>query len=83
MNGNNGRDENDVLYIAFPGKDAVPGPDGAKWDAGSFDEFESSIQGLGDKLVQRIGGASASTTGAPAPVSTSGANRARGFKAIW
>lgn len=56
MNGNNGHDENDVLYIAFPGADAVPGPDGAKWNAASFEEFEASITGLGDKLIARIGG---------------------------
>ncbi|KAI0139033.1 glycoside hydrolase family 75 protein [Hypoxylon sp. NC0597] len=56
MNGNNGHDENDVLYIAFTGKDAVPGKNGAKWDAKNYDEFESSIQGLGDKLIQRIQG---------------------------
>lgn len=52
--GNNGHDENDVLYLAFTGKDAVPGKNGAKWDAKNYDEFESSIQALGDKLIQRI-----------------------------
>lgn len=56
MNGNNGYDGDDVLYIAFPGADAVPGPDGAKWDAAGFDEFEESIRALGDKLTARIGG---------------------------
>ncbi|KAL2153608.1 hypothetical protein VTH82DRAFT_4763 [Thermothelomyces myriococcoides] len=56
MTGNNGHDETDVLYIAFPGADAVPGADGAKWDADSWQEFEASIEALGDKLIQRIGG---------------------------
>lgn len=55
VNGNSGHDANDVLFIAFPGDDAVPGRN-AKWNARSYDEFESSIQSLGDKLIQRIGG---------------------------
>ncbi|GJN70713.1 chitosanase [Purpureocillium lilacinum] len=55
INGNAGHDENDVLYIAFPGKDAVPGARGAKWNAQSYDDFERSIAGLGDTLIQRIG----------------------------
>ncbi|KFG78797.1 chitosanase [Metarhizium anisopliae] len=56
INGNSGHDDNDVLYIAFPGKDAVPGAKGAKWNAQNYDEFENSITGLGNKLIQRIGG---------------------------
>ncbi|KAI0836380.1 glycoside hydrolase family 75 protein [Hypoxylon sp. FL0890] len=56
MTGDNGHDENDVLFIAFTGTDAVPGKNGAKWDASNYDEFESSIQGLGDTLIQRIRG---------------------------
>ena len=55
INGNAGHDENDVLYIAFPGADAVPGADGAAWSAQNFDDFEASISALGDKLVQRLG----------------------------
>ncbi|PLB46569.1 chitosanase [Aspergillus steynii IBT 23096] len=54
MNGDNGHDEKDVLYIAFSGKEAVPG-DKAKWDAESYDEFEESIAELGDKLVAGLG----------------------------
>ena len=57
VNGNSGHGETDVLYIAFTGKDAVPGASAA-WDANSATEFESSIQSLGDKLTQRIGGGS-------------------------
>lgn len=56
VNGNSGHDDNDVLYIAFPGKDAVPGQFGARWNAQNFGEFESSIAHLGQKLIQRIGG---------------------------
>lgn len=55
INGNAGHDDNDVLYIAFPGKDAVPGARGAKWNAQSYDDFARSIAGLGDTLIQRIG----------------------------
>ncbi|KAM5354297.1 hypothetical protein ACJ41O_000947 [Fusarium nematophilum] len=63
MNGNNGHSENDVLYIAFPGGDAVPGADGAAWTAKNFDDFEASISELGDKLIQRIGGNNNSSGG--------------------
>ncbi|KAH6889306.1 family 75 glycoside hydrolase [Thelonectria olida] len=54
MNGNNGHDVSDVLYIAFPGADAVPGKS-ALWNAKTYDKFEASITALGDKLIQRIG----------------------------
>ncbi|KAK7403783.1 hypothetical protein QQX98_010425 [Neonectria punicea] len=55
MNGNSGHDENDVLYIAFPGSDAVPGAKGAAWSAKTYAKFEQSITALGDKLIQRLG----------------------------
>lgn len=54
MSGSNGIDEEDILYLAFAGTEAVPGREGAKWDAKSFEEFERSIEGLGDRLLQRI-----------------------------
>ncbi|KAH7347824.1 fungal chitosanase [Plectosphaerella cucumerina] len=59
MNGNFGHDDNDVLYIAFQGKDAVPGAKGAAWDASSAEAFQQSIAEQGDKLVERIGAGSA------------------------
>ncbi|KAH6712611.1 family 75 glycoside hydrolase [Leptodontidium sp. MPI-SDFR-AT-0119] len=62
VNGNNGHDETDVLYLAFTGADAVPGKDGAKWNAKNAVEFEESLKGLGDKLVAKIGGGSTTTT---------------------
>jgi hypothetical protein len=55
MAGNNGHDEPDVLYLAFPGSDAVPGANGASWGAVSWKVFEASIEGLGSTLIQRIG----------------------------
>ncbi|KAK3368382.1 glycoside hydrolase family 75 protein [Podospora didyma] len=55
MNGNSGHDAADVLYIAFPGSDAVPGASGASWAATTYAKFESSIEALGDKLIARIG----------------------------
>ncbi|CAG8979785.1 hypothetical protein HYALB_00011593 [Hymenoscyphus albidus] len=61
VNGNSGHDETDVLYIAFTGKDAVPGSK-AKWNAANVNEFSASIKALGDTLVQRIGGGSAPGT---------------------
>jgi len=54
INGNAAHDDNDVLFIAFPGEDAVPGPNGAKWDAKSFNEFEQSITDLGNKLIAKL-----------------------------
>ncbi|KAL2164898.1 hypothetical protein VTH06DRAFT_194 [Thermothelomyces fergusii] len=56
MTGNNGHDETDVLYIAFPGDDAVPGAAGADWGANSWQAFEASLEALGNRLIQRIGG---------------------------
>ncbi|KAG5971278.1 hypothetical protein E4U55_001287 [Claviceps digitariae] len=58
INGNAGHDGNDVLYLAFTGKDAVPGAKGAQWNAQKYDVFEASITALGDKLIERIGGKS-------------------------
>jgi hypothetical protein len=63
INGDSGHDGNDVLYLAFPGTDAVPGASGADWKATSYADFESSIQSLGDKLVQRISSTGGSSTG--------------------
>ncbi|KAI1361779.1 chitosanase [Xylaria arbuscula] len=54
ITGNNGHEETDVLYITFTGTDAVPGADGAQWDASNFDGFEASIQSLGDQLVANL-----------------------------
>lgn len=53
VDGDTAHDPKDVLYIAFPGKEAVP--TNAKWDASSYDEFEASITELGDKLVAGLG----------------------------
>ncbi|KAK4240514.1 glycoside hydrolase [Achaetomium macrosporum] len=41
VNGNSGHDDTDVLYLAFPGAEAVPGADGADWGATSWQAFES------------------------------------------
>ncbi|KAK2591597.1 hypothetical protein QQS21_010726 [Conoideocrella luteorostrata] len=51
LNGNNGHGPKDVLYIGFPGQEAVPGKNGANWKAKNTKEFEQSIKALGDKLV--------------------------------
>lgn len=65
ITGNNGHDETDVLYIAFPGSEAVPGANGANWAATSYDAFEKSIQAKGDQLIQRLGGSSGGGGGSP------------------
>ena len=56
MNGNNGHDQNDVLYLAFPGTEAetVPGAKRAAWGANNFNDFHASIKAMGDNLIKRI-----------------------------
>ncbi|SPO04387.1 related to chitosanase precursor [Cephalotrichum gorgonifer] len=54
VSGDSGHDEDDVLYIAFPGSDAVPGAKGANWSATTYEAFAKSIEGQGDKLIERI-----------------------------
>lgn len=71
MNGNNGHDGSDVLYIAFPGKDAVPGKS-ATWNAKTYATFEASITALGDKLIQRIGSGSSGGGGGSSNCSWAG-----------
>ncbi|KAI4257349.1 MAG: hypothetical protein L6R42_005739 [Xanthoria sp. 1 TBL-2021] len=53
VNGNSGHDESDVLYVAFTGEEAVPGPR-TKWDAKDFAEFEDSIVEVGNRLIGRL-----------------------------
>lgn len=65
INGNSGHDETDVLYIAFPGSEAVPGANGAAWGASSYDAFEKSIQAKGDQLIQRLSGSGSGGGGSP------------------
>ncbi len=55
MSGDNGYGGTDVLYLAFTGDEAVPGAKGADWNASDYGQFERSIEGLGDKLVERVG----------------------------
>ncbi|KAK3392874.1 family 75 glycoside hydrolase [Podospora didyma] len=43
ITGDNGHDQDNVLYIAFTGDDAVPGANGANWAATNYKAFESSI----------------------------------------
>lgn len=70
ITGDNGHDGNDVLYLAFNGTDAVPGANGANWAASSYDDFESSITTLGNKLLQRVGGGSGLQNSTSVSVST-------------
>ena len=51
LTGDNGHDGDDVLYIGFTGGDAVPGANGANWQAGDRNEFQDSLKTLGDQLV--------------------------------
>ncbi|KAF2502450.1 glycoside hydrolase family 75 protein [Lophium mytilinum] len=53
VNGNEGHDEANVLYVAFPGSDAVPGKSAA-WKAETEEEFEESLAAIGDKLIANL-----------------------------
>lgn len=53
INGNNGHDQQDVLFLAFPGEEAVAG-DRANWKAKNFKGFQKSIDKIGDRLVARF-----------------------------
>ncbi|KAB8233263.1 glycoside hydrolase family 75 protein [Aspergillus alliaceus] len=48
--GDHGHNDNDVLYIGYTGKDAVPGKN-ADWKAKKTEDFEDSIKSICDKLV--------------------------------
>jgi len=54
ISGDNGHQTPDILYIGFTGKSAVPGANGAKWDATSFADFEASLASIGDELVAKV-----------------------------
>ena len=54
VNGNSGHDQDDVLYIAFPGSIADTVYKHANWAAKSFGDFEASIKTTGDKLVGKL-----------------------------
>jgi hypothetical protein len=54
MNGDNGHSENDVLYIGFPGSVSDTVKQHANWGAKNFEDFESSIKDVGDKLAARL-----------------------------
>lgn len=85
IDGGHGYDGFDVLYIAFLGDEAVPGANGAAWNATSYTEFAASIQGLGDRLVQRLGAGpngtgqntTSTTTGGATPTPTKDSRAAK------
>lgn len=53
INGDKGHGNDDVLYLGFTGKNAVPGSS-ADWKSGDRHAFEKSIMGLGDELVSKL-----------------------------
>ncbi|KAH8917627.1 glycoside hydrolase family 75 protein, partial [Atractiella rhizophila] len=52
--GNNGWGDHDILFIAFPGAQAVPGANGANWATTNKQTFEDSIKALGDSLIASL-----------------------------
>ncbi|KAF4979147.1 hypothetical protein FZEAL_4575 [Fusarium zealandicum] len=53
MNGDNGHEQPDVLYIGFTGKDVVTDTS-VNWKAGNAIGFERSLGKIGDRLIQRL-----------------------------
>ncbi|EWC44182.1 hypothetical protein DRE_06927 [Drechslerella stenobrocha 248] len=53
LDGNNGHEAHDVLYLAFTGSDAVVGPRNAKWKAKTALEFQSSLKAFGDSVLNK------------------------------
>lgn len=54
INGDNGHDGTDVLYIAFPGGIADTVHKHADWAAQNFDDFEASIAPTGNNLIKSL-----------------------------
>jgi chitosanase len=57
ITGNSGHGDKDVLYLAFPGKQAVPKD--AKWAAKDAKVFEESLWKTGDALLETLGAGAA------------------------
>ncbi|KAF3904456.1 hypothetical protein ABW20_dc0103329 [Dactylellina cionopaga] len=53
LNGNNGHEPHDVLYLAFTGSDAVVGPKNANWKAKSASDFQKSLKTFGDSILKK------------------------------
>lgn len=52
LSGDNGHGDHDVLYLAFPGQDAIAKD--VNWGASTAKEFEASLATIGDKLVKKV-----------------------------
>lgn len=52
LNGDAGHSDHDVLYLAFPGEEAVAKD--VNWGAETAEEFEASLAGIGDELVKKV-----------------------------
>lgn len=59
LNANSGHEPHDILYLAFPGDEAVIGSK-ADWKAKNRVDFEKSLAVVGDELVKKIGSGSKS-----------------------
>lgn len=52
LSGNAGHGDHDVLYLAFPGEEAVAKD--VNWGASTAEEFEASLASIGDELVKKV-----------------------------
>jgi chitosanase len=78
ITGDSGHSGNDVMFLAFPGKEAVP--QDAEWGAEDAEVFEKSLWAAGDALLETLGQSVGSgteggwngtiTTGTPGPTGT-------------
>lgn len=57
IDGGHGHEQHDVLYIAFPGDEAVARD--AAWDAHNAEAFEASLEAIAQPFVDAIGSGSA------------------------
>lgn len=53
ITGDSGHGDHDVLYLAFPGEEAVAKD--VNWGASDAAEFEESLAAIGDELVKKVG----------------------------
>lgn len=52
LSGDSGHSDHDVLYLAFPGEEAVAKD--VNWEAETAEEFEESLAAIGDELVKKV-----------------------------
>jgi chitosanase len=52
LSGDSGHEDHDILYLAFPGEEAIAKD--VNWSASTAKEFEASLATIGNKLVEKV-----------------------------